>query len=54
VGGVTIEDVPAYVAAGAVAVGIGSPLLGDAPHGGDDRGLRERARRALDVMAAIG
>ena len=29
-GGIGIDDVGAYLAAGAVAVGIGSPLLGDA------------------------
>ncbi|MCK1816307.1 bifunctional 4-hydroxy-2-oxoglutarate aldolase/2-dehydro-3-deoxy-phosphogluconate aldolase [Streptomyces sp. XM4011] len=49
VGGVNAELVPAYFAAGAVAVGVGSPLLGDAADGGDPAALRERARafRAL-------
>ena len=52
-GGVGIDDIGAYLAAGAVAVGIGSPLLGDAGEpGGDLRGLAERARRA--VAAAGG
>ena len=47
-GGVGIEDIGAYLAAGAVAVGIGSPLLGDAGDpGGDLGGLAERARRAV-------
>jgi 2-dehydro-3-deoxyphosphogluconate aldolase/(4S)-4-hydroxy-2-oxoglutarate aldolase len=47
-GGVGIDDIGAYLAAGAVAVGIGSPLLGDAGEpGGDLRGLAERARRAV-------
>jgi 2-dehydro-3-deoxyphosphogluconate aldolase/(4S)-4-hydroxy-2-oxoglutarate aldolase len=46
-GGVGIDDIAAYLAAGAVAVGIGSPLLGDAGEaGGDLDGLRDRARRA--------
>jgi 2-dehydro-3-deoxyphosphogluconate aldolase/(4S)-4-hydroxy-2-oxoglutarate aldolase len=52
-GGVGIDDVGSYLAAGAVAVGIGSPLLGDAGMpGGDLGGLAERARRA--VAAATG
>jgi len=46
-GGVGIDDIGAYLAAGAVAVGIGSPLLGDAGEpGGDLRALAGRARRA--------
>jgi 2-dehydro-3-deoxyphosphogluconate aldolase / (4S)-4-hydroxy-2-oxoglutarate aldolase len=52
-GGVGIDDIGAYLAAGAVAVGIGSPLLGDAGDpGGDLDALGERARRA--VAAAAG
>jgi 2-dehydro-3-deoxyphosphogluconate aldolase/(4S)-4-hydroxy-2-oxoglutarate aldolase len=49
VGGVNADLAPAYFAAGAVAIGVGSPLLGDAPSGGDPAALRERARtfRAL-------
>ncbi|MEV1007180.1 bifunctional 4-hydroxy-2-oxoglutarate aldolase/2-dehydro-3-deoxy-phosphogluconate aldolase [Streptomyces sp. NPDC049881] len=42
-GGVTTADVAAYRAAGAVAVGVGSPLLGDALAGGPLGALRERA-----------
>lgn len=44
VGGVTAESVPAYLAAGALAVGVGTPLLGDAVDGGDLAALRQRAR----------
>jgi 2-dehydro-3-deoxyphosphogluconate aldolase / (4S)-4-hydroxy-2-oxoglutarate aldolase len=52
-GGVGIDDIAAYLAAGAAAVGIGSPLLGDAGDpGGDLVALGERARRA--VAAATG
>ncbi|TDC74777.1 bifunctional 4-hydroxy-2-oxoglutarate aldolase/2-dehydro-3-deoxy-phosphogluconate aldolase [Streptomyces hainanensis] len=49
VGGVDAELAPAYFAAGAVAIGVGSPLLGDAADGGDPAALRDRARvfRAL-------
>lgn len=44
VGGVDAESARAYLAAGAVGVGVGGPLCGDAPHGGDLAALRERAR----------
>lgn len=53
VGGVTLEMVPAYFEAGALAVGIGSPLLGDAPHGGDLHKLRRRAEQLLSTLAAL-
>ena len=52
VGGVGADDVPAYLAHGAVAVGVGSPLCGDAPHGGDLEALRRRARDFLARTAA--
>jgi 2-dehydro-3-deoxyphosphogluconate aldolase / (4S)-4-hydroxy-2-oxoglutarate aldolase len=52
-GGVGLDDIGAYLAAGAVAVGVGSPLLGDAGDpGGDLEALADRARRA--VAAALG
>ncbi|GAA5216309.1 bifunctional 4-hydroxy-2-oxoglutarate aldolase/2-dehydro-3-deoxy-phosphogluconate aldolase [Streptomyces thinghirensis] len=44
VGGVDADLAPDYFAAGALAVGVGSPLVGDAAHGGDLDGLRVRAR----------
>jgi 2-dehydro-3-deoxyphosphogluconate aldolase / (4S)-4-hydroxy-2-oxoglutarate aldolase len=51
-GGVGIDDIGAYLAAGAVAVGVGSPLLGDAGEvGGDLDGLRDRAERAVAAAA---
>lgn len=46
-GGVALADIPAYRAAGAIAVGLGSPLLGDALRGGALSDLTERARIAL-------
>lgn len=52
VGGVDAEAARAYFAAGAVAVGVGSPLLGDAAQGGDLHQLRSRAREFLSVCAA--
>lgn len=49
VGGVRIEQVDDYFDAGAIAVGLGSPLLGDAAAGGDLGELRGRARGFLDA-----
>jgi 2-dehydro-3-deoxyphosphogluconate aldolase/(4S)-4-hydroxy-2-oxoglutarate aldolase len=47
-GGVGIDDIGAYLAAGAAAVGLGSPLLGDAGDpGGDLDALAARARRVV-------
>lgn len=46
-GGIALDDIAAYRAAGAVAVGLGSPLLGDALTGGSLDALAERARTAL-------
>jgi 2-dehydro-3-deoxyphosphogluconate aldolase/(4S)-4-hydroxy-2-oxoglutarate aldolase len=53
-GGVTVESVPEYLAAGAIAVGMGGPLLGDALDGGDLAALADRARRVLDAAAGAG
>ncbi|MHC6594350.1 bifunctional 4-hydroxy-2-oxoglutarate aldolase/2-dehydro-3-deoxy-phosphogluconate aldolase [Arthrobacter sp. C152] len=50
-GGVNIDDVPAWIKAGALAVSLGGPLLGDAFKGGDLHELSSRARR---VRALIG
>ncbi|MEU0156122.1 bifunctional 4-hydroxy-2-oxoglutarate aldolase/2-dehydro-3-deoxy-phosphogluconate aldolase [Micromonospora fulviviridis] len=45
VGGVDLDAAREYLASGAAAVGVGSPLLGDAPHGGDLAALADRAVR---------
>jgi 2-dehydro-3-deoxyphosphogluconate aldolase/(4S)-4-hydroxy-2-oxoglutarate aldolase len=50
VGGVDVEAAGGYLAAGAVAVGVGSPLLGDAPAGGSLDLLR---KRAAEFVAAV-
>ncbi|WP_280419487.1 bifunctional 4-hydroxy-2-oxoglutarate aldolase/2-dehydro-3-deoxy-phosphogluconate aldolase [Nocardia carnea] len=50
VGGVGTDTVPAYLANGAVAVGVASPLCGDAPNGGDLEALRLRARSFLEAV----
>ena len=49
-GGVTFESVPAWFAAGAIAVSLGGELVGDAFRGGDLRDLDARAR---DIRAMI-
>lgn len=51
VGGVDVSRAREYFAAGAVAVGLGSPLLGDAAHGGDLSLLKARAAEFLAVAA---
>jgi 2-dehydro-3-deoxyphosphogluconate aldolase/(4S)-4-hydroxy-2-oxoglutarate aldolase len=51
VGGVGLDDVVPYLKAGAVGVGVGGPLVGDAASGGDQEALRRRARAYLDAAA---
>jgi len=53
VGGVTVDLAVSYLHAGALAVGIGSPLLGDAPHGGDQIALAKRAKELLGRLAEV-
>jgi 2-dehydro-3-deoxyphosphogluconate aldolase/(4S)-4-hydroxy-2-oxoglutarate aldolase len=49
-GGVDIEDVPAWIRAGALAVSLGGPLLGDAFQGGSLTELTARARRVRSLV----
>ncbi len=49
-GGVGIDAIARYVDAGAVAVGLGGPLLGDALDGGSRTELEQRARAALAAV----
>lgn len=49
-GGVGIQDAIAWIKAGAVAVSVGGPLLGDAFKGGD---LSELSVRAKELSAAV-
>ncbi|WP_238447409.1 bifunctional 4-hydroxy-2-oxoglutarate aldolase/2-dehydro-3-deoxy-phosphogluconate aldolase [Micromonospora sp. 4G55] len=51
VGGVGLAEMPAYLSAGAIAVGVGGPLVRDAASGGDLDGLRHRARAYLAAAA---
>ena len=50
-GGIDIDDIAAWLAAGASAVGLGGPLIGDAATGGSLTALADRARRAADAVA---
>ncbi|MFF7145823.1 bifunctional 4-hydroxy-2-oxoglutarate aldolase/2-dehydro-3-deoxy-phosphogluconate aldolase [Streptomyces nodosus] len=52
VGGVDAQAAAAYLRGGAIAVGVGSPLTGDAADGGSGTALRRRARTFLDVVRA--
>lgn len=51
-GGVGLDDIGSWFRAGALAVGLGGELLGDALEGGSLRDLHDRTRRALDAAAA--
>lgn len=50
-GGIGLDDASAWMAAGAMAVSIGSPLLKDAFEGGSLRQLTERCRRVTALVA---
>lgn len=50
VGGVDVTTAPQYLAAGALAVGLGSPLLGNAGTGGPQPDLAHRAAAFLDAV----
>lgn len=52
VGGIDLKLAREFLAAGAVAVGIGSPLVGDAASGGSDDALRQRARQFRNAVKA--
>jgi len=54
VGGVDVSLAAEYLAVGAIAVGIGSPLVGDAVRGGDLDALRARAAAFLAVAHESG
>ncbi len=54
-GGVAIEDAPAWIRAGALAVSLGGPLIGAAFKGGDLGALTRRAERVSTLVAeALG
>ncbi|GLY82151.1 bifunctional 4-hydroxy-2-oxoglutarate aldolase/2-dehydro-3-deoxy-phosphogluconate aldolase [Actinoallomurus iriomotensis] len=50
VGGVDAAAAAGYLQAGAIAVGVGSPLVGDAANGGSAEELRARIRAFKDIL----
>jgi 2-dehydro-3-deoxyphosphogluconate aldolase / (4S)-4-hydroxy-2-oxoglutarate aldolase len=50
-GGINIEDIADWLFAGAEAVGVGAPLIGDAATGGSLTALAARARHAVSAVA---
>lgn len=50
-GGIGLDDIPAWLAAGATAVSLGGPLIGDALKGGSLEALANRARRVTVIAA---
>lgn len=50
-GGIGLDDAPAWITAGAMAVSIGGPLLKDAFEGGSLAQLTERCRRVSALVA---
>ena len=51
VGGVGVKQMVDYFEVGAISVGLGGPLLGDAAAGGSLTQLRDRARRFPEAAA---
>lgn len=51
-GGIGLEDIPAWLRAGATAVSLGGPLVGEALNGGSLKALADRVRTAMDVVAS--
>ncbi|MEU4242318.1 bifunctional 4-hydroxy-2-oxoglutarate aldolase/2-dehydro-3-deoxy-phosphogluconate aldolase [Actinoplanes sp. NPDC026619] len=49
-GGIKIEDIADWLFAGAKAVGLGGPLIGDAASGGSMAALAARARHAVSAV----
>jgi 2-dehydro-3-deoxyphosphogluconate aldolase/(4S)-4-hydroxy-2-oxoglutarate aldolase len=54
VGGIDASQARAWLDAGAAAVGVGSPLVGDAASGGSLADLRQRARSFLAAVTGHG
>ena len=50
-GGISLDDVPLWLRAGATAVSLGGPLIGDAFSGGSLGLLADRAKRLMELVA---
>jgi 2-dehydro-3-deoxyphosphogluconate aldolase/(4S)-4-hydroxy-2-oxoglutarate aldolase len=53
VGGVGLEEARAFLQVGALGVGVGGPLVGDAASGGDLDALRARARAFIELVTDL-
>ena len=53
-GGVGLGEMPEWLEAGALAVAVGSPMIGDALNGGSLKELRARAEAFVGVAEGIG
>jgi 2-dehydro-3-deoxyphosphogluconate aldolase/(4S)-4-hydroxy-2-oxoglutarate aldolase len=53
-GGIELDDVPAWLRAGCLAVSLGGPLLRDAFAGGAPSALEERTRRVVGLALEAG
>lgn len=53
VGGIDATSAPEYLRAGALAVGVGSPLMGDSGQGGSQSALAARAKEFLQAVANV-
>ncbi|MGV8848298.1 MAG: bifunctional 4-hydroxy-2-oxoglutarate aldolase/2-dehydro-3-deoxy-phosphogluconate aldolase [Propionibacteriaceae bacterium] len=51
VGGVSLDQVAPYLIAGAIALGVGGPIMGDAVRGGSLDALAMRAKAFLEAIA---
>lgn len=51
-GGVTLDDITGWLSAGATAVSLGGPLIGDALSGGSLEALAERTHRVIGLVRA--
>jgi 2-dehydro-3-deoxyphosphogluconate aldolase/(4S)-4-hydroxy-2-oxoglutarate aldolase len=51
-GGISIQDAPQWISAGALAVSLGGPLIGDAFAGGSLAQLTQRARLVTELVTA--
>ncbi|MFZ3494120.1 bifunctional 4-hydroxy-2-oxoglutarate aldolase/2-dehydro-3-deoxy-phosphogluconate aldolase [Streptomyces sp. 5.8] len=49
-GGIGLDEAPAYLAAGATALGMGGPLIGDACESGALSALQDRAARLIEAI----
>lgn len=50
-GGIALDQAAGYLAAGATALGMGGPLVGDACEGGSLEALRERTAGLLEAIS---